>query len=311
MANRILMTGSTGFIGQSMLQYLQAQGYKVDTLNRANLKDDIARGEKNLLWKELGQVDLSQYSAVIHLAGKAHDTKHLSDQREYEEVNYELSKLIFDSWNASDSESFIFMSSILAVKDHGNKKLTEEAEGMPDSHYGISKRKAEGHLKANLPANRNVFILRPALVYGAGVKGNLEKLLSAIERRIPLPLGAISAKRSYLYIENLNRIVFRFMSVCPPSGIYNLADDEQISLKSLIDLMAQLKSRRALNIPIPKVVLSFLANVGDLLRLPYNNEIHAKLTKELLISNDKVKEALNLERMPFSFYEGLKSIVLK
>ncbi len=308
MSKDILVTGSTGFIGQPMVRALRESGYMVDTIDRTKSTEDTVRAGKSLLWGNLDEVDFSKYTAVVHLAGKAHDTRHLSDPSEYEKVNYDLTKTIFDAWNSSNSKSFIFMSTILAVKRETDGKLSEKNEGMPASYYGISKRRAEDYVMENTPIGRNTYILRPALVYGKGLKGNLAKLLRAVEQGMPLPLGAINEKRSYLYIENLNQIVRNLVTDCPPGGIYHLADDEEVSLKQLIDQMAQLKDRRAVNIPVPRVILKAIANLGSLIGLPYNNETHSKLTEELLISNDKIKKALHLEKMPFRFNDGLKSI---
>ncbi len=308
MTKNILVSGSTGFIGQPMVSALRESGYLVDTLDRTQSIGNTVRAGESLLWENLDQVDFSKYTTVVHLAGKAHDTRHLSDPSEYERVNYVLTKSIFDAWNSSNSKSFIFMSTILAVKRETVGKLSEKNEGLPVSHYGISKRRAEDYILENSPIGRNTYILRPALVYGKGLKGNLAKLLRAVEQGMPLPLGTIKEKRSYLYIENLNQIVQNLLAVCPPSGIYHLADDEEVSLKQLIDLMAQLKDRRAVNIPVPRIILKAIASVGSLIGLPYNNETHSKLTEELLISNDKIKKALHLEKMPFKFSDGLKSI---
>jgi nucleoside-diphosphate-sugar epimerase len=163
----------------------------------------------------------------------------------------------------------------------------------------------------NQASQRSIYILRPSLVYGKGVKGNLERILNVLKRGIPLPFGAIRAKRSYLYLENLNYIVLQLLKTNPATGIYHIADDEQIALNQLVRMMGELQPNRVMNISLPVFTLDLLSKVGEVLRLPYNKEVHGKLTRALLVSNKKIKKALGLERMPFSFGDGLKSIVDK
>lgn len=309
MNNRVLITGSTGFIGKSLIKHFRDQGYLVDTLNRSKSAEPLDNQETAYIWNELDEINLSSYQSIVHLAGKAHDTRSSADEKEYDSVNYELAILIFDAWKASGCKTFIFMSTILAVTADEAVELTEDIQGMPESYYGMSKRRAENYMMKHLPIDRGLYILRPSLVYGSDLKGNFEKLLTFIKQGLPLPLGAIRSKRSYLYIQNLNHVILQLISTMPDNGIYHLADDEQIPLNVLIRQMGELLSRNVINIPLPLFMLNVLAKVGDILKLPYNKGVHDKLTKELLVSNSKIKKALNFEKMPFSFHEGLKSIV--
>lgn len=306
---RILVTGSTGFIGQAQIRHLDDLGYQVDTLDRVpQPANDQNHRAKSYIWSDLAQIDLSKYTAVIHLAGKAHDTSKQDEQAAYDAVNFGLTKAVFDAWLSSGCGLFALISSILAVSPEGGAALSEQSAGEPGNVYGRSKRKAEEYLLRQMPADRMVYLLRPALVYGDGLKGNLDNLRRLIRTGLPLPLGAIKTRRSYLYLENLVRVVSELVSKHPPSGIYHVADDEAVPLGELIEMLGETVARKVINFPIPKSLLKLLAKTGDYIRLPYNSTVHSKLTLDLVVNNTKLKKALGWEKMPFSFSQGIKTI---
>jgi nucleoside-diphosphate-sugar epimerase len=242
----------------------------------------------------------------VHLAGKAHDLKKTSIPNEYYESNYELTKLVFEAFLISKASKFIFMSSVKAAADEIDGILTEQTIPIPKTHYGISKMQAENYiLNQPLTEGKRVYILRPCMIHGPGNKGNLNLLFSLVSKKIPWPLGAFENKRSFCSIDNL---MFIFKELIErediPSGIYNVADDEPLSINELINLIAQSQNRKSYVWKIPKGIIVRLSKLGDVLHLPLNSERLQKLTDSYVVSNQKIKDAID-KPLPVSSKEGL------
>ena len=242
---------------------------------------------------------------VINLIGKAHDLKKNVDPNEYYYANTELLKNIYDAFLISNAKVFITISSVKAVADSYNQILTEECSPNPITIYGKSKFLAEQYiLSREIPNGKRVFILRPCMIHGPGNKGNLNLLYKIVSKGIPWPLGSFENKRSFCSIDNILFIIGEL--ICRddiPSGIYNVADDEALSTNELIKLISQSmnKSTRILN--IPRYLVHIVSKFGDILMLPLNTERLSKLTETYVISNQKIKSAIN-KPLPISSKEG-------
>ncbi|NQV76602.1 MAG: NAD-dependent epimerase/dehydratase family protein, partial [Bacteroidetes bacterium] len=180
----IYLTGSSGFVGTSFLNYFKTEIVRVSI-----------RGKENT-------IDVAE--VVVHLAGKAHDLKKTSNLDEYYQVNTELTKKVFDAFLLADTKVFITLSSVKAVADEVQGVLTEEHNRNPVTHYGKSKLLAEQYiLSQEIPEGKRVYILRPCMIHGPGNKGNLNLLYQLVSKGIPWPLGAFENKRSFCGIDNL------------------------------------------------------------------------------------------------------------
>lgn len=294
----ILISGASGFMGSNLVAYLAAQQPSV-TIKR------LGREHADLSWENLSDESLSGIDAIIHLAGKAHDTSNSAEASEYFKVNYELTRKLYDHFLNSNAHTFIYMSSVKAAADTVNGVLTEEATPDPRTPYGQSKLQAEQYLLQHIPEGRNVYILRPCMVHGPGNKGNLNLLYKVACKGVPWPLAAFTNKRSFLSIDNLCFVVQRLLSENISPGVYHLADDEPLSTNTLIDIMAVADGRKANLWKIPASIIRMLARCGDVLKLPINSERLKKLTESYVVSNQKIKNALHLERLPVSAREGL------
>jgi nucleoside-diphosphate-sugar epimerase len=282
----IYLTGASGFVGKNLISYFN---------NKIEIKKHVRDSE--FLIKE---------NTVIHLAGKAHDLKNISNKDEYYEVNTELTKQIFDSFLTSDSSVFIYISSVKAVADQVEGELTEQHQPNPVTHYGKSKLLAEQHIfSKEIPDGKRVYVLRPCMIHGPGNKGNLNLLYKIVSKNIPWPLGAFENKRSFCSIDNLMFIIKELIEREDiPSGIYNVADDEPLSTNELIGLMAQSQNRNPKLWNISKKFIEGVATIGDKLHLPLNTERLQKLTSSYLVSNAKIKAAIG-KPLPVSSREGL------
>ena len=288
---KIIITGTTGFVGINLTQYLTTKSDTVIPLS-------IRNGDY--------QLD-NTADAIIHLAGKAHDTKNSSDDNEYYRVNTDLTIALFDKFLQSDIKDFIFFSSVKAAADTVEGVLTEEVEPNPKTPYGDSKIKAEQYLLSqHLPSGKRVIIIRPCMIHGKGNKGNLNLLYKVVKLGIPWILASYDNRRSFISIDNLNFAIHALLHNSQvASGVYQVADDSAISTNQLITIIAKATHKKPKLVRIPKVMINKLADIGDKFNLPLNSERLQKLTESYVVSNAKIKQALNIDSLPVSAEQGL------
>jgi nucleoside-diphosphate-sugar epimerase len=282
----IFITGARGFVGNNILRNFKSN-YKFTIFN----KDEFL---------------LINSDIVVHLAGKAHDLKHLADSRVYYAVNTELTKNIYDTFLTSAAKVFITLSSVKAVADKLDSVLTENHSPNPKTHYGKSKLLSEQYiLSKSIPEGKRVYILRPCMIHGPGNKGNLNLLYQILRKGFPWPLGAFENKRSFCSIDNLMFIIKELIDREDiPSGVYNVADDEPISTNELINLISKGLGKKPHIWNVPQFLIKSLSKLGDILSLPLNSERLYKLTETYVVSNNKIITAIN-KPLPLSTKDGL------
>lgn len=306
----LLITGIHGFVGTNLVNALKDHYdiYGLDIISPE--QDGVIR---TFSWDDLENNRIPRVDAIIHLAGKAHDTKNKSAADVYFKVNTDLTKKIFDYFTAHKSiERFIFFSSVKAAVDKvPGEILTEDVTPCPVGPYGESKVRAEEYILEQLnnkPAaynGRDVIIMRPCMIHGPGNKGNLNLLYGVISKGIPWPLGAFDNRRTFTSIDNLTFVIGRILSSHVESGIYNMADDEALSTNELIRVMCKAMGKKARIIKLPRGIINASARIGDVLHLPLNTFRLDKLTESYVVSNNKIKKALGIDRMPIKAYDGL------
>jgi nucleoside-diphosphate-sugar epimerase len=296
--SQILVTGASGFIGSNLVNYLQSKSLKVLPFSR-EMGFDYSKIDYNYINNE--DVDI-----IIHLAGKAHDLKNIFNEKDYFDANTNLTIDIFDAFLKSNANTFLYFSSVKAVKDHFDNILTEDIIPNPITSYGKSKLAAENYIFSNLEKKeKKVYILRPCMIHGIGNKGNLNLLFNVVSKNIPWPLAAYTNNRSFCSIDNLCFIVNELISRPDiATGIYNIADDDSVSINEIINLIAKSQNRSPFLFSINKDLIRLLARVGDCLKLPLNNERLTKLTESYVVSNSKIKAAIG-KNLPLTTEEGL------
>jgi nucleoside-diphosphate-sugar epimerase len=302
----LLITGVHGFVGSNLVSALKAHHsiYGLDIISPE--KEGII---KTFSWNELDL--LPEIDAIIHLAGKAHDTKNQTDAQVYFDVNTGLTKKIFDYFLQSKAKQFIFFSSVKAAADrvvetgHAPSLLTEDVIPKPIGPYGESKIAAENYMQSKDWDGKKVYILRPCMIHGPGNKGNLNHLYNIVNKGIPWPLGTFDNRRSFLNGWNLSYIVEQFISKAPPSGIYHLADDEPLSTNELIEIISASQNKKARIWKINQALIVALAKAGTVCKLPLNLERLQKLTENYAVSNQKMKNALDIQQLPVDVRTGL------
>lgn len=286
-----LITGASGFVGKNLAIYLSEQKKGLKFLR---LRED---------WDGKIGYDITN---IIHLAGKAHDLKNVSKPDEYYNINFELTKKLYDAFLKSGAKKFVFISTVKAVADNLNDQLTEEYPPCPKTHYGRSKLMAEEYIRNQiLPEGKSYFILRPCMIHGPGNKGNLNLLYRFVLKGIPYPLGAFENKRSFLSVENLCFLIKELIERDDiATGVYNVADDEPLSTNEVLFFLSEALNKSGRVMRIPKNIISFFAKIGDKLKLPLNTERLGKLTENFVVSNLKLKQALK-KKLPLSAQEGI------
>ncbi len=286
----IAVLGSSGFIGQNLLKALpKAQGLSI----------------RNSNWKnELKSVDV-----IINLVGKAHDHNGKNTEKDYYDVNFELSKEVFENFIKSDAKILIHVSSIAALEEFESiRPLIETDKCHPESWYGKSKRAAEKWmLEQNLPIDKKLFIIRPPMVHGPGDKGNLTLLFKLISKGIPYPLGSFNNKRSFIGIDNFNFFIIKMIEKPQllATGIYHIADKEVLSTKEIIEIIKNETGKNTITLFIPQNLIKLVARLGDFANFPLNTKRLKKMTNNLELSCNKICEVLHIEKLPFTAKDGL------
>jgi len=307
---KILITGIHGFVGSNIVAALKADNtiYGLDIVTPA--KDGIIN---TYSWEDLDADSIPQVDAIIHLAGKAHDTKNKSAADVYFKINTNLTKKIFDYFGThTEIKKFIFFSSVkAAVNKVPGDVLTEYVTPCPVGPYGESKVKAEEYIQNNISKaeNRQVIILRPCMIHGPGNKGNLNLLYGFVKKGLPWPLGAFENRRTFTSIDNLIFVITGLLTKNIVSGIYNMADDDALSTNELIYVMCRTMGKKAHIWKISRGLIYIAAKMGDVLHLPLNSFRLDKLTENYVVSNSKIKKALGIEKMPVDACDGLTKTI--
>ena len=294
---KIVITGATGFVGQNLVAYLQQKNYEISSIS--------------LREKEWKKSILLEGQAIIHLVGKAHDTTNSSSSDEYFRVNRDLTIEVFNEFLKSKVRDFFYFSSVKAVADSVIGILDENTVPVPKTPYGKSKLETEEYLlNQKIPDGKRLFIIRPCMIHGPGNKGNLNLLYNIVEKGIPWPLASFRNNRSFLCIDNLSFLIEAMISdVNLPSGIYNFSDDDFVSTNELVTVIAKILGNKGRLLSIPPIFIQFIAKIGDVIPFPLNSERLKKLTESYLVSNDKIKKGLNIDKLPLSTKDGLAKTI--
>lgn len=303
----ILITGATGFIGQRLYPALLNQGHTLYATQRPT-------SSPNQFPKDLHpiplddiltpQASLPSLDAVIHLAARAHilNDPSTNPETDFFKVNTQGTINLAKAARAAGTQQFIFISSIGAMATLSPECLTETSPCQPDTPYGRSKLAAEQALIDLTQGSSMAYtILRPTLVYGPGNPGNMERLLKLIQRRLPLPLGAITNCRSLLYVDNLvDAILTTLNHFQAKNQVFLISDGEDISTPDLIRRLAQYLHCSAPLLPIPPVLMQLTG------QLTGKTETISRLLGSLAVDSTKIRQTLDWQP-PYSIDQGLEA----
>ena len=308
---KLLITGIHGFVGGNLVEALKKNHtiYGLDIINPS--KEGV---RYTFSWSYLDKEGgVPEIDAIIHLAGKAHDTKRQSAEEEYFRINRDLTIRIFEFFrDHKNIKKFVFFSTAKAAADQVAGILTEDVEPSPTGPYGQSKIAAEQYILDAIKKTpedffgRNIYVFRPCMIHGPGNKGNLNLLYNVVRKGFPWPLGAYENRRTFTSIENVCFAVSGVLTKDIDSGIYNLGDDEALSTNELIEEICKSLGKKAHIWNLPKGMINSIARVGGWLHLPLTPDRLRKLTESYIASNAKIKRVLGVERMPVDARDGLR-----
>ena len=308
MNRHILLTGATGFVGQWLMKSHASMPWRcaVRVLPESSSPEFFSVGniDSHTDWTSV----LSDIRVVVHMAARAHIMHDdcADPLAEYRRVNTEGTLNLARQAAAAGVKRFIFVSSV-KVNGETTSGLQPFNESFPSQvldPYGISKKEAEDGLRTIASeTGMEVVIIRPPLVYGAGVKANFLNLMKLADTPIPLPFGAINNKRSMVYVRNL--VDFIIQCIDHPSAAnqtFLVCDGEDLSLRSLVIMMRASLGRPARLVPIP----AFLFRVAG--QMTGKAEVVDRLVGDLQTDSGKARRLLNWVP-PFTVQQGIDATI--
>ena len=244
--SKILITGYSGFIGSRLAQVLKGYGEEILGISskfRNSNKEIIAC---DLITDELKESYFEGVSVVIHLAAYAHDTKYGDNKISLcQKLNIDATIKLAKFSEKMNVGHFIFMSSVKAGSPNINN-YSDYIKSEPQGIYGVSKRKAEEALQSiSSKSNMKIDIIRPALVYGPNMKGNLAKMYKAIEKGWFPPIPFIKNRRSMVHIDNLVNFIIKIArSRNKSSKIYVITDEREYSTREIYEVFCIISNRK-------------------------------------------------------------------
>jgi UDP-N-acetyl-alpha-D-quinovosamine dehydrogenase len=245
---RVVVTGASGFVGRFARRALEARGANVVAAGRATLGGGGATDARASLGPgtslEQMLAVLEGASSVVHLAAAVHDVRGRTSPAEYLRVNRDYPLRLAEAAASAGVARFVFASTIKVNGEstRGREAFRESSEVAPQGPYAVSKWQAEEGLRRLSAACRiQTRIVRPPLVYGAGVRANFLRLMQWVKRGVPLPFAAFDNARSLIYVENLADVLARLAmgeGEAVPSRTYLVSDGEDVSTSELVRRIA-------------------------------------------------------------------------
>lgn len=306
----IAITGANGFIGKALCSAVLAQGHSFTAITRSPMS--AVHGARN---RAVGSMDahtdwasaLMGCDTVVHLA--AHQASGINMTTELEvcrRVNVQGTENLARQAVRMGVRRFVFVSSVKVCGETSlaGKPFSESDTPAPSDAYAISKWEAEQRLLEIAAETRmNIVIVRPPLVYGFGVRGNIQDLVRIVKLGIPLPLGLVRNKRSMVSITNL--VDFLLLCCVHPAAAqetFLVSDVEDISVPQLLARMGAIMETSARLLPVPIWTLKIAASASR------RKNVFDKLCGNLQVDTTKARVQLGWTP-PQSLDEGLRQML--
>lgn len=301
MKMKILVTGATGFVGTHLIEVLIKQLPNAELVLLGRFSNDMQKSLRAKYSSRLSFINVKSIemlkaeqvpegiSSVVHLAAKAHVTESTELASEYNRVNTEGTRVLAQVALEKGVEHFIYLSSIKVNGDvTTHRGFTESDSVNPIGIYADSKYQAEGFLN-NLPDDRmRVSIVRPPLVYGKGVKANMNALAALVRITPFIPFGMVDNKRSLISVNNLNSFIMTLLCKTPQihyqKQVFLVSDSAAVSTPELCRNIAKAINKKVFMLKVPSCVLvSLLALVGK-------KNMWEKLSESLVVEGKNPKK---------------------
>ncbi|WP_239462087.1 NAD-dependent epimerase/dehydratase family protein [Fusobacterium mortiferum] len=276
----LMITGASGFIGSNFIERYKDK-YNIIPVDLLKIKPE--------------EIDFRGVDTVLHLAALVHQMKG-APREKYFEVNTELTRRVAEEAKKQGVRHFVFYSTVKVYGYDGdlynhNLILNEESECKPmNDPYGESKWEAEKILRRLEDDNFKIGIIRPPMVYGKGVKGNMESLIKLVKMFPILPFNYDKNRRGLVNIENLMYLTALVIDK-EASGVFLPLDEKNISLKEIVEGIEKAYNLKRINIPMIQPIFWLLTKVKPniMVRLFGTLQFDNRLTKEKLGYIAKVK----------------------
>ncbi|NIO42779.1 MAG: NAD-dependent epimerase/dehydratase family protein [Burkholderiales bacterium] len=308
----VLVTGANGFAGRHVCQRLVATGH---TVRGAVRSQDAAAALPNHVEPYLvGDIEtfhgwpaaVDGAESVVHLIARTHVIKEYENDplARYRAVNVEGTRRLLEACREASVRRFLYVSSIKAVGEGADHAYCENDPCRPEDAYGVSKLEAEEVVRQlGRELDLEPVIVRPPLVYGAGVGGNFLRMLRVVERGLPLPVGSVRNVRSMVFVENLASAVETCLTSPAASGeTFHVADDRPLDTPTLVRLLAKYLNRPARLISVPASLLRLTGALTN-----QQGQV-SRLTGSLTVSTKKIERLLGWHP-PVSVADGIRRTV--
>lgn len=295
--SRVLVTGAGGFVGRTLCPMLAAAGHRVVAAVRrdagaGSLPDAEVRAVGDIGPDTEWADALAGVDVVVHLAARVHvmDERAADPEGEYRRVNADGTRRLAEAAASGGVRRMVLISTLKVMGEEtpAGRPFTEADTPAPQDAYGRSKHAGEQALFAvAADSGLEAVVVRPPLVYGPGVGGNMLALLRLVDRGLPLPLGAIDNARSLISVGNLADAVIRCAEAPAAAGAtFLVRDGEDVSTPGLIRMLARAMGRPARLMPVP---VSLLALAG---RLTCRSAAVSRLTGSLHVDDSLIRRQL-------------------
>lgn len=308
-AGRILVTGANGFVGFALCEEALRRGLKVRGATRSAypLPAGVEQVPTGLIDEKTDwESALQEVDVIIHLAARVHVMQEdaINPLAEFRRVNVAGTEHLARSAAACGVKRLVYVSSI---KVNGEETLaghcfTELDSPAPQDPYAKSKWEAEQILhRVAKETGLEIVIVRPPLVYGAGVKGNFIQMLKVLAKGIPLPLASVQNRRSVVYLGNFVDALLLCASHPAAAGqTYLVRDGSDLSTPDLLRQLGMAMGRPARLLPCPAWLLSIVA------RMAGKSEQMVRLLGSLQVDDSKIHRELGWQP-PYTLQQGVKS----
>ena len=305
---KVMLTGSTGFLGKKILSNLVNSGFEVVAPVRNNVENPFISVSYPIFNNIFDVADdefiFRGVDVFIHAAALAHSK--VADNVYFDEINCKLTLLLATAAAKYNVKRFLFISSIGVNGISNNSPFKNSDNPNPTELYSVSKHKAEVGLKkiAEITGMEVVFI-RPPLIYGKNAPGNFGTLLRIAKQNLPLPLGAIMNHRSFVAVDNLVDLVKVCIKHPQAAGqTFLVSDDENISTSNFLKKLIVAAGNKPMLLPIPVSILKFIASFFG------KKSAVEKLSNSLTVNIEHTKKVLNWSP-PISLDEGIRRCFVK
>ena len=295
----ILVTGATGFVGRALASELVANGSQVKALVRK--VSTYLPVEIEQVVVDLGGIEgegsmkatFSGVDVVVHAAARVHimQDRSANPLAEFRKLNRDMTLALAELAADEGVKRFVFLSSIGVNGNNSVMPFSEKDTPNPQEPYAISKYEAEqGLLVLAKKTSMQVVIIRPPLVYGHNAPGNFGTLVNWLRRGVPLPMGAINNKRSFVALDNLVSFIAlcadRTRSPKAANQVFLISDGEDVSTTQLLRKVADALGKEPYLLSVPVGLMSFAA------KLIGKGDVANRLFGSLQVDSSKARDLL-------------------